>query len=395
MRILFICDQPQVPGGVQSVCRHTLPAVQKAGCTVGVLRPPASADSNGDYAGSAHRYDLFADSARSIAQSLQTAVDSFRPDLVHVISGRWPIAQQVNATITHAPWLLSVHNLPPHEVTLATCHRSDNLHYLLRNAKFGFNAALWAIGLRTWRYARLVCHSSEMLRRVVKYKGNGSRAVNIQLGYVSTETRASTYPTDYAPYRTHATPRLLTIAGIVHHKGIHDYLRAIAHLTNVYPDFHYVVIGGKRDASYAAYLEKLAVAFGLEAHVSFVYDASDLLKEKALRTADLYIQPSHEEGFCLAFLDAAVVVPRLLGTRVGAISCVAESDPLCEIVAPGDVSSLRQKTLTLLRQEAPEQLLLHRHGRLAKQYSWTDAAAKLIGIYDNLLSRSALSSSRG
>ena len=148
MRVLFICDQPQVPGGVQFVCRQTVSGVQERGCDVAVLRPKPMATQGVDYAEPAHGYPLHTSSTAAIEGSLRRTFDSFMPDIVHVISVRWSVARQVNSTVKDVPWVLSIHNLPPYEAALAKCHDNDRLYYCLRNTRFAPNALMWAIGLR-------------------------------------------------------------------------------------------------------------------------------------------------------------------------------------------------------------------------------------------------------
>ena len=135
---------------------------------------------------------------------------------------------------------------------------------------------------------------------------------------------------------------------MVHHKGLHDSLRAVAGLAEAFPNFIYLFIGGKRDGEYAKYLESLAARLGIQSHMDFVYDASEEFKWSALAAADLYIQPSHEEGFCLTFLDAAMVVPRLLGTATGEMPVIAEADRSIAIVSPKDVRGLQANIVRLL-----------------------------------------------
>lgn len=383
--MLFICDQPQVPGGVQFVCRQTVSGVQERGCDVAVLRPKPMATQGVDYAEPAHGYPLYTSSTAAIQESLRRTLDSFMPDIVHVISVRWSVARQVNSTVKDVPWVLSIHNLPPYEAALAKCHDNDRLYYCLRNTRFAPNALMWAIGLREWGYARLVCHNSQVLCRITRYKGDNSRTIQVPLGCANRTSLPVAAPDRGSPFPVGASPRLLTVAGIVHHKGLHDYLRAIATLTDVLPKFHYLIIGGRRDDTYARYLERLARELGISSRTSFIYDATDSVKEAALKSADLYIQPSHEEGFCLAFLDAAVVVPRLLGTNVGEMPTIAKSDPLCEVAEAGDIKSLRDKTIQLLACPDCRNVIGRRYTRLLSRYSWTSMAVEMVCLYERLL----------
>jgi glycosyltransferase involved in cell wall biosynthesis len=209
------------------------------------------------------------------------------------------------------------------------------------------------------------------------------------LGYSINSSRLSCGAGAGSPFDAQSHPHLLTIAGIVHHKGLHDGLRAIADLGKAFPHFSYVIIGGRRDDAYASYLETLVARLGIRSHVSLIYNASEELKWSALRHTDLYIQPSHEEGFCLTFLDAAMAVPRLLGTATGEMPAIADKDPYCGIVPPKDVCGLRTNTLRLLKATISARELQARHVRLRDQYSWPTVLRQLLSLYEELLRRPA------
>jgi glycosyltransferase involved in cell wall biosynthesis len=207
------------------------------------------------------------------------------------------------------------------------------------------------------------------------------------LGYSTNASNLGCGSGGGSPFAAESHPHLLTTAAIIHHKGLHDSLRAIANFAKAFPHFSYIIIGARRDDAYASYLETLVQRMGIQSHVSLIYDASEQLKWSALRDADLYIQPSHEEGFCLTFLDAAMVVPRLLGTATGEMPFIAEKDQYCGIVAPKDVCGLRSNILRLLKATISVRELEVRRVRLRGKYSWPTASRGLLSLYEEILRR--------
>jgi glycosyltransferase involved in cell wall biosynthesis len=248
---------------------------------------------------------------------------------------------------------------------------------------------LWAIGLRTWRFARVVCHNRQVQSRLRQYGCRRERITLATPGYLTNASSLGCGAEAGSPFDAQSHPHLLTVAGIIHHKGLHDCLRAIANLGKVYPHFSYFIIGGRRDEAYATYLETLVARMGIRSHVSLIYNASEELKWSAFRHTDLYIQPSHEEGFCLTFLDAAMAVPRLLGTATGEMPSIAEKDPYCGIVAPKDVCGLRTNTLRLLKATISVRELQARRVRLREKYSWPAAFRQMLSLYEEVLQRPA------
>jgi glycosyltransferase involved in cell wall biosynthesis len=388
MRILFVSDAPQILGGVQIVMQQTSSGLADLGCAVAVLRPNPS-QAVPDYSGTATVYALDTSTQRSIDVSLSESLRRFKPDIVHVTAQRSPLVNRVDKVVRNLPWVLSVYNLPPFEVPIGRFYGRDRLYYHARNARYFPNALVWAIRLRQWRFAWVICHSQQMQSRLRRY---GCRREQITLsphGYSGTASTPGCGPDCGSPFDGRGHPHLLTIAGIIHHKGLHDSLRAIANLAEVFPHFSYLIIGGKREEGYASYLEALVTRMGIRSHVSLLYDASEELKWSALRDTDLYIQPSHEEGFCLSFLDAAMAVPRLLGTTAAEMPFIAEKDPYCGMVAPKDVCGLRTEIIRLLNTTVSVRELDARRVRLREKYSWRTASVELFSLYEELLRRPA------
>jgi len=114
------------------------------------------------------------------------------------------------------------------------------------------------------------------------------------------------------------------------------------------PNVHYCIMGELRRKKYYDYLLGLIKDEGVAKHVSIQTNVSELHRRAALAEADLYVQPSHEEGFCLAYVEAAIVTPRVIGTDTGAIRAVSANEPGMEVVAPGDSKALEAATRRLL-----------------------------------------------
>lgn len=383
MRILFVSDAPQIPGGAMLAIRQLSSGLAGLGSEVAVLRPDPP-QLAADYAGTTTVYSLDRTTKRSIDVSLAKSIDRFRPDIVHVTAGRWSLVSRVDTLVRDIPWVLSVYNLPPFEAPIRRLYGCNRLYYYARNAQYLPNALLWAIGLRRWRFARVICPNRGVQSRLAEYGCRREKITSASLGYSTNNSIPGCGADADAPFDRQNHPCILTVAGIIHHKGLHDSLRAIAHLADVFPHFGYLIIGGKREKAYASYLETLVTRMGIQSHVSFVYDASEELKWSALRHTDLYIQPSHEEGFSLPFLDAAMAVPRLLGTATGEMSSIAENDPYCGIVTPKDVPGLRNNTLRLLKTAVSVRDLEARRARLREKYSWLTVCRELQSLFEDL-----------
>ena len=393
MRILFVSDASGGHGGVEHTNEEILRGLTDLGCEVALLRP-GHLQSMADYAGTGCVYALDTSAREGEHGSLSHCIEDFKPQVVHLSGARWPLVSRVDTVVRNIPWVLTFHNLPTLEAPFGRFYGVNGLYYSARNTRMLPNTLLWLFGLNRWRFARVICESRRMQLRLLRLGCHRERIVWLPAGISSNATCLGREAEGRSPFSASSHPRLLTIAGMVHHKGLHDSLRAVASLAEALPHFSYLIIGGKRDGGYASYLEGLVARLGIQSHVRFVYNASEELKWSALADADLYIQPSHEEGFCLAFLDAAMVVPRLLGTATGEMPFIAEGDPSSAIVTPKNERDLQANIVRLLNIPTSVCDLSGRRARLLQRYSWRDHIRHLHCLYEEL-SLSGGSSTRG
>jgi len=131
------------------------------------------------------------------------------------------------------------------------------------------------------------------------------------------------------------------------------------------------MLGEVRDASYLAFLKSRIAELGLASSVDFVINASREQVEQALASADLFVQPSHEEGFCLSYMEAAAQVPRLVGTRTGAMAAMSADDPGARVVPVGHPKAIASAILDLLAAHLPPAHMRERDERLAAAFDWS------------------------
>ena len=86
--------------------------------------------------------------------------------------------------------------------------------------------------------------------------------------------------------------------------------------------------------------------------------------------ADVYVQPSHEEGFCLAFAEAAALVPRLVGTDTGAIAAMSADDAGARVVPTREPEAIAAAVANLLQTQLPMGHMADRAQRLSDRFSF-------------------------
>ncbi len=302
------------------------------------------------------------------AEQVATAVAAFGPDCVHVIGGGLNILRPIDRMGLAVPWVFTTHNLPPFERISSHFPGHAKLHYLLRDARALPTVLAWKWLLRRGTFAATIAHSREVASHLVAYGCPAAKVAMIPFGCgeaadVAVDPAASPFPAD-------AHPKVLTVAGYANHKGVHDFITAAAALLPQFPKLAYRVVGNSRNKEYTQFLHDRIKGLGLTDHVALLRNASNDVLHAAMAAADLYVQPSHEEGFCLAFAEAAMVAPRLLGCRTGEIAGLAEGDPTARVVDPMDVPGLVAATRELLALPVGPADVAERVRRLRERYSW-------------------------
>jgi glycosyltransferase involved in cell wall biosynthesis len=246
-------------------------------------------------------------------------------------------------------------------------HWNDTAHYAARSLRFAANTCAWKWLFRKRFIPHAVVHSHYVEDIIKRYGQPMNRVSLIPLGYEAVENinGSSHVAMSGGPFC------LSTIGAIIHTKGYHDALTAIAELRRTFPNIEYNIIGEIRDQSYARFLEVMIKKLKLVSSVRIFVNASDAEKDEVLRRSDVYLQPSHEEGFCLAYIEAASIVPLLVGTDTGAIRLISANDIGARVVPVGQPSHIADAVRELSAISLPRDLLLRRQARLSSKFSWS------------------------
>lgn len=316
-----------------------------------------------------------------MTEQMTVAVKEFRPDVCHVLSASVKMVAAARGVFAGRNWVLTVHSIPPAERKLAHFYDHNHLHYFFRNLRYLPNTVLWKRMFRRGGFTRVICHSRFVLDTAARYGCEASKLMHIPLGVDLPEaaTVRAVRPLSMAD-----GPRIVTVGGIAHTKGIHDYLHALSRMAADFPNLRYQIIGEVRDNAYLAMLKNLIVRLGLEGRVLIKPSASEEEKSRALDEADLYVQPSHEEGFCLAYIEAAPIVPRLLGTSTGAIAAISAGLAAAQVVKPMDISALGQASRQLLQAPVPPDVFAQRRELLARSFSQDAYSQAHLDLYRTL-----------
>jgi len=139
-------------------------------------------------------------------------------------------------------------------------------------------------------------------------------------------------------------PVLLTVATLTRRKAHDVLIAALAQLVHL-PWVARFVGGGDFDPGWAHGLHKQVVEQGLQQRIHFVGSLADLRPEYA--QADLFVLPTHYEGYGMVFAEALAFGLPIVATRAGAVPDVV-SEAAGVLVAPADVAALTAALESLL-----------------------------------------------
>jgi glycosyltransferase involved in cell wall biosynthesis len=179
--------------------------------------------------------------------------------------------------------------------------------------------------------------------------------------------------------------RLLLYLGRIHpKKGVDLLCRAWAQVAPSLPDAHLVLAGPDSDGTLEV-IRGLVVKFGIQSQVTITGMLSGTSKWSALAAADVFVLPSHSEGFSAAVLEALGVGLPVIITRQCNFPEVAASG--CGWVIEPDVAELSGAIGLCLRTPAAELALFGRRGQeLARsKFNWQTIAQAMLTVYQWVL----------
>lgn len=180
-----------------------------------------------------------------------------------------------------------------------------------------------------------------------------------------------------------ARRHLLFLGTVEPRKNIGVLLEAYAALRSRVPSAPPLVIAGGLTPAADPWMASAARA-PLAGHVRFAGYVPDEERRTLLAEAHMLIQPSLDEGFGLPVLEAmAVGVPVVISSG-GALPEIA--GPAATPIAPDDVEGFASEMAKLLDRDAAC-MSAERGRRRARDFSWTDTAAKVACAYTEAVGR--------
>lgn len=213
--------------------------------------------------------------------------------------------------------------------------------------------------------------------------GNRLRPYAQRLGYDS--NRIAVIPNGFRHPRPAIRPsgrnggpvRLVSVARLVAVKGIDDTLCALASLLKRNPklEWSYDVLG---DGPERSKLLALAIRLGLEMRVKFNGSMANREVLKVLENSDIFVLPSWNEAFGIAYLEAMAMGTTVVGClENGAADIISDGIDGC-LVPPRNYHALSKVLEELIVDQDRRELLARAAMQRVRRFSWSDNARAVI-----------------
>jgi teichuronic acid biosynthesis glycosyltransferase TuaC len=297
--------------------------------------------------------------APTLRLALRRLRRSFPFDLVHAHNAvpagdamRRALADRPKAV---APLVISVHG--------------GDVLYTARRGRAGAEAVT-----RGLRAARLVLANSEGIAELSQAHGARETRV-VHLG--------ADLPTNLRPPRD-GPPTMVTVAHLVARKRHADVLRALAVLSQRHPTLRYAIVG---DGPERTALEGLAVRLGIAERVDFHGQLPPARAVEQARRCTLFVMPSTEEAFGVAYVEAMAGGLPAIGCRgePGPEEIAAAGDGFL-LVPPGDIERLTQRIDELLSDSHRLREVGQRaRATVAAHFTWEGCGRRTLAAYEHAL----------
>ena len=185
-------------------------------------------------------------------------------------------------------------------------------------------------------------------------------------------------------HRAATAQSLVTVGHLVARKRHADVLRALAVLEPLHPQLRYVIIG---DGPERGALEALAVRLGVAARVDFRGQLEPAHAVELARRCTLFVMPSTEEAFGVAYVEAMAAGVPAIGCRgePGPEEIAAAGDGFV-LVPPGDIERLTQRIHELLSDPRRLREVGQRaRASIAANFTWERCGQQTLAAYQHVL----------
>jgi Glycosyltransferase len=195
-------------------------------------------------------------------------------------------------------------------------------------------------------------------------------------------------------------PILLQLGRLVPRKGIDDVIRSVAELRRRHAiDARLIIVGGDSHVPdevatpHLRDLRRTARDHDVDDAVQFVGQRGGDVLRYYYSAADVFVTTPWYEPFGITPLEAMACGTPVIGTNVGGIKFTVVDGETGYLVPPRDPGAIAARAAGLLRNGSlRQQMSAHATARVRAHFRWTDVAAAIDALYDDVIRQAGLPS---
>lgn len=184
--------------------------------------------------------------------------------------------------------------------------------------------------------------------------------------------------------RAHSSEDRLPVVGtygtLIEQKGQRDFLQAAKGVIKSGLDAEFLIMGHGPDKPL---LRELAEQLQISRRLTF--SASTITDSRNISNIDVFVEPTHREGFGMSVLQAMATGVPVVACGVGGIFSLIEDGKSGLLVSAGDIAGITKNICRLLRNPALRVELAHNaRQRVEKEFNARCIAQRLLELYARL-----------
>lgn len=302
-------------------------------------------------------------------------IKEFNPDVINISTGNYvPLGLKISKK-QNIPIIYTVHNVPPEEYTL-NISKNIRVNETVKKYYFKLIRLVAKACMRFGRYDTIISGSERTKVRLMEAGANPENITVINYGTQIPEQKNKIRSDSY---------NVVTVAGIIEHKCQLEIVKAIPEILAICPKAHFYLVGPVRSEAYLQKILETIDELSISESITVTGEVTSEELENYYRLADVYLQPSYQEGFCLALLDALSYGIPVIGTPVGAIPEMIGDDRGI-LLTSSSKDEIVSSVVSLLQN--PEiRKIYGENGRefAINNFSWENIAKQNLAVYEEML----------
>lgn len=182
-------------------------------------------------------------------------------------------------------------------------------------------------------------------------------------------------------------------------KGVGTLISAARLLKDTISNLHLLIVGGKifgpnpnsADCKEHKRLVKKAEDEGIGDRITFVGNIDHGRLPFYYRAADIFVIPSYYEPFGLVALEGMASKVPVIASNVDGLAVTVENGKTGLLFEPRNILSLKEKIMDIYNsKDLAAALTGNAYAEITKNYSWSNIAKKIGGIYETLMAENLL-----